>query len=217
MATRQELEERVRSNGAEYRGDLNKEVTHLIAYSATGLKYRFARQWGGIHVVALEWLEQSIERGMALDETLYDPLTDPSERGRGAWKQKLDAMPKRKRSSDSLAPAGAQSTLRRTASAKFDSQNDGMWTDIVGAENKPRQVPKSDWDESSDSVAEVFLDAEPGTEASKKAVGYGSDDTSLLPRPASRQGVFAGKSFYLHGFGPKEVIARLLFPCFYWR
>ncbi|KAI9799029.1 MAG: hypothetical protein M1825_004925, partial [Sarcosagium campestre] len=81
---RQEMREVLTANGAEYYGDLTKEVTHLIAYRSQGAKYNFAMKLG-MRVMAPEWLADSVERRMVLDESLYSLLLPREERGRGAW------------------------------------------------------------------------------------------------------------------------------------
>ena len=80
---RKELEDLINGNGGDYRGNLTKDITHLIAKEPSGAKYNFAAQWG-IKTVSVEWLEQSLERGMILEESLYHLLLPLSERGRNA-------------------------------------------------------------------------------------------------------------------------------------
>ena len=71
-------------NGAHYEGNLTKSVTHLIAARTFGAKYDRARQWG-IKIVSRKWFDDSIERGMVLEESLYDPILPLEEQGKGAW------------------------------------------------------------------------------------------------------------------------------------
>ena len=78
------ISERVTLNGAHYEGNLTKNVTHLIAARTFGAKYDRARQWG-VKVVSPKWFEDSIERGMVLEETLYDPILPLENQGEGAW------------------------------------------------------------------------------------------------------------------------------------
>ena len=209
VATRKDLEDRIKSNGAEYRGDLNKEVTHLIAYNTAGQKYQYARSWG-IHVVATEWLEQSAERGMALEERLYDPLIDPLERGQGAWIRKVETAQPRKRKREELVRTTSGRKLRRTASTKFDSQNDGMWTGIVSAEIRAEANRRSEWDDVDDSIVEIHLDSESQAEDARTTGRADSGSWTSILRPRTAQGMFVGRSFYLYGFGAKEV--RSLLP-----
>lgn len=118
----------MKGNGGRFRRDLTKNATHLIARTAEGQKYKFAIQWG-VPVVSIKWLEDSLERGMVLDESLYDPLLPPAQQGVGAWKRLAPSIPE-KRSNPST---GATKTrkLRRVASTKLGSQNEGLWSDII--------------------------------------------------------------------------------------
>ncbi|KAL9096996.1 MAG: hypothetical protein Q9165_000960 [Trypethelium subeluteriae] len=128
---RHSIGERVTRHGAHYEGNLTKNVTHLIAVRTHGPKYDRAQQWG-VKLVSRKWFEDSIERGMVLEETLYHPGLPIEKQGEG----------KRERSSDwgSEDPSTAKRKLRRTASAKLSSQNANMWGQISGAENSSRTV-----------------------------------------------------------------------------
>ncbi|KAI4715022.1 hypothetical protein J4E89_000708 [Alternaria sp. Ai002NY15] len=118
---RKTIQESVDANGAEYHGDLTKSVTHLIAAAPSGKKYEHALNWR-MKIVSLEWLEQSLERGMVLDEALYNPTMPVEERGQGAWDRKLPASPaigKRTRDAEpSQALNPFRRKLRRSASTK---------------------------------------------------------------------------------------------------
>src|SRR5271156_1983379 len=81
---RLEIAEQVKANGAVYEGDLTKQITHLISFRTEGAKYRAAKSWG-LRIVSIEWLRDSLERSMILDEKLYDPALPEEERGRDAW------------------------------------------------------------------------------------------------------------------------------------
>ena len=218
-AVRKKLEETVKKNGGEYRGDLNKEITHLIANKPSGQKYTYAKSWG-LRIISLEWLQQSLERGMILDEQLYDPLMEAADRGRDAWVRKpvspTSAM-KRPRH-DQVAQHPARK-LRRTASARFSSQNEGIWTDIVGGGFEQDQSRKSEWDDQRDSASTIQQG--PAVHTKTKAAPYEprqstdeprlrsesvGQETRPLPSGASnQQGLFAGKRFFLHGFDTKKV------------
>src|SRR5271155_4247278 len=77
---RLEIAEQVKANGAIYEGDLTKQITHLISLRTEGAKYKAAKSWG-LRIVSVEWLRDSLERGMILDEKLYDPALPETERG----------------------------------------------------------------------------------------------------------------------------------------
>lgn len=203
---RKQIEANVKSNGGEYRGDLTKEVTHLIAFSPTGTKHRYALQWG-IRIVAIEWLEHSLERGMVLDENLFDLSMDPAERGRDAWVRVVPRLPNpNKRRIEEHTNAGSVRKLRRTASAKFDGQNDGIWSDIVGRVPVGENNGKSLWDESIGRVLEPeqqWKEVDPTRKASPAI-----SETVLQEEHAvkvTKAGIFKGKRFFLHGFDTKKV------------
>jgi BRCA1 C Terminus (BRCT) domain. len=128
------MQKTTEENGAEYRKDLTKTVTHLIARNSDGEKYKFATQWN-IRVVSVKWFTDSIERGMILDEQKYHPLVPPAEQGVGAWNRSspTEREPSRRGSTtkeNSLNPRPRK--LRRIASTKLIDQNESIWGDIVG-------------------------------------------------------------------------------------
>lgn len=216
---RKKLEDVINGNGGQYRGNLTKEVTHLIASAPSGDKYEHAGLWG-IKAVSLEWLEHSLERGMILDENLYHPLLPASDRGRNAWIERtvsVSSLGKRARDGD--VAQNQSRKLRRTASAKLSSQNDGLWTDIVGGGFGPETPKESAWDaQEGKSEADVKAAAASRTRHGSAAAlehfrrttaGIDRvDDAGLAPVVAEiipNRGLFWGKRFYLHGFNTKKV------------
>jgi len=220
---RQQLMDSINGNGGEYCGDLTKDVTHLVAKTAEGKKYAYAGAWG-IKTVSTEWLLDSLERGMILDESLYHPLTPPAERGKNAWiRRTVSATSLGKRSRDDGQAPSVSRKLRRVASAKLSSQNEGIWTDIVGGGFGPQETTKSEWgkhrhnadapvDRSSQTVSGDPSNAHPAPvelEDNKKLLD------SVLPmltepdKACVRHGLFQGKRFYIHGFDQRQVCG----PC----
>ena len=201
MGFRKEIEETAKLHGAEYRGDLSKEVTHLIAKAPTGAKYKHARLWG-IKIVTIEWMEQSLERGMVLDEVLYDPEMEESERGKGAWVQRsvsAASLGKREREKELFALPGRK--LRRSASSRFDSQSDGFWSDITTAAPQLQPKARSEWDDDSAKKDSVL----PNT---TEPQGRPHSEPVRQPRPqapSQSRGIFSGKKFFLHGFDSRQV------------
>ncbi|ROW17694.1 hypothetical protein VPNG_00979 [Cytospora leucostoma] len=130
---RQDIIDRIKANGGGYTGDLSRLVTHLIVRQPHGKKYTAARAWK-IHAVALNWVADSIQRGMILDESLYDPLLPEEDLGKGAW-NKREVRPtflgKRQRSATTKPDEGRRK-LRKTASMKLNSQRENMWGEILG-------------------------------------------------------------------------------------
>ncbi|TKA72520.1 hypothetical protein B0A49_02470 [Cryomyces minteri] len=123
LEQRTRIQNTVVANGAEYHGDLTRVVSHLIAAAPQGAKYQHSLQWG-IKTVSLLWLEDSIERGMVLDETLYDPRLPAEEQGKGAWiravKQQTSAKRKARTENVTEPPDAGKRKLRRTASTKLN-------------------------------------------------------------------------------------------------
>lgn len=130
---RTRLQTTVNANGAEFKRDLTKSVTHLIARVAEGQKYKFAMLWN-INVVSLKWFEDSIERGMILDEALYDPLLPVDKQGVGAWNRTTSITSEKRARPQELGRQRSRK-LRRVASTKLGGQTEGIWSDIVGKDS----------------------------------------------------------------------------------
>ena len=208
-------------NGAEYSGHLVKEVSHLVASKPDGEKYRHAHMWG-LKVVSLEWLVDSVERGMALDETLYDPKLPREERGKNAWTRDVQptaSVGKRSRP-EAPVPADAMAgrrKLRRTASTKLQSQNSGIWTDIMGGDlgwkqNATETRPGSPKAETS-STGVISMVKDNVISVGQRALyskGNGAlqetdRDEAVPTLDTENDGLFASRRFYLHGFNEKKV------------
>ena len=91
-----------------------------------------------------------------MKEELYDPALPEEERGKGAWdrtKPKRTSLGKRSRGDSTTSLEGSKRKLRRTASTKLSTQNDGLWGDIVGG-GAVAQVSRSGiWEvDDSDSL-----------------------------------------------------------------
>ena len=143
---------------------------------------------------------------MVLDETLFDPLLAPWERGIGAVTvpkeaMKAKAMVKRQREEDAVAP---KRKLRRTASMKLSSQNEGLWGDIVANGSVVEEVKRKEWDDSLPDQNEA-RSTEP-VDASNRS----NDLNVQVPKAAVKDGIFAGKMFYMHGFDEHKVCASPL-------
>ena len=208
------LEDSIVANGGEYQGNLTKDCTHLIAKLPSGAKYTHAGNWG-IKIVAVEWLEQSLERGMTLDETLYNLAIPPSERGMNAWVRRAastTSLGKRSREEE----IGLQNTrkLRRTASARLSSQNFGLWTDIVGIESKAKEGKVEQWDDQGEGSEHPEHNHEAGSEEKPKETlpekkenpDPGAPLISMADDLPQKEGIFQAKLFLLHGFNEKQVL-----------
>jgi DNA replication regulator DPB11 len=198
--------------GGEYHGDLTKEVTHLIVATMAGKKYQYACQWG-IKTVSVEWFEESILRGLSLDESLYDPRIPKEKRGLGAWVRvpvSGEISGKRKRDSQGQAEF-MRRKLRRTASAKLSSQNEAIWDDITSESFRRRgsDIIKTEHDKFGDSRPQTLAlsaadsasrHCAANTEAAAKL-----DDTNLQEPEGRPRGIFQGRVVFLHAFDDKKV------------
>lgn len=219
MKQRQDISQTVEAHGAEYQGDLTKAITHLIAAAPGGKKYEYAKTWG-VKVVALEWLKDSVERGMALDETFYDPLQPPEQRGIGAWsrnaaasvalgKRTRDAQEKRDMTSN------PRKKLRRAASSRLGSGNLSMWAEITAGTASGKQTEGDEWNPQVEDS--LHVDEIGGVE--KYGVHAASATSTEQPQAAttnmapplhkpllrSRDGVFQGRTVFIHGLDEAKV------------
>lgn len=197
-------------NGAEFRKDLTKSVTHLVARSTEGEKYRFATQWN-IKVVTVKWFHDSLERGMVLDEEKYHPQLPLEEQGVGAW-IRLPSVKRligkeRTAADDSPSNSRPRKKLRRTASTKLVGQNENIWGDIVGAgflNDESTESRNGEMDEPS------FEKPKPIIQAVKSFASETTVNETLNNRqpevPAKvHAGFLAECHFFIHGFSPKQV------------
>lgn len=196
---RQNMIETIMANGADYTGDLTRKVTHLIVNKPEGKKYAAAKSWN-VLTVAIEWLHDSVERGMILDEKCYDPVLPPEERGKGAWTKrevKRVSLGKRLRDTAAAAEGEGRRKLRKTASMKLSSQRDNMWGDILG---KPPSVePQTRPDEEP---------TQPNPRGSFQTLHQQSFDTQgskLASFGQEEVAVFASCCFYVHGFPQRHA------------
>lgn len=203
-------------NGAEFRRDLTKSVTHLIARSAEGEKYKFAVQWN-IKVVTVQWFNDCLERGMILDEEKYHPLLPFEQQGVGAWIRPLLAN-ERKVAVQKGAPQDGSSDprprkkLRRTASTKLIDQNENIWGDIIGAGFLNTETATSN-DEAQDPVAHK---TRPIIQVGKSFASETTFNENMdshpqaIPVPKPPEGFLDGSYFFVHGFNPKQVRLEVL-------
>jgi len=220
VAYRKKLEDLINENGGEYRGNLTRDVTHLIAKEAAGNKYTYAGQWG-IRTVSIEWLQQSLERGMILDESLFHLLLPPAERGRNAWMRKtLSTTSLGKRPREGGLERSNSRKLRRTASARLSNESSGIWTKIVGDSVKQESENAIEWHDPLDQG----LSANPINDPSKILQTSGEQrfqgEPKTLKGPESPKlpvihsgGIFDGTKAVLHGFDIKRVSLKQLSTC----
>jgi hypothetical protein len=225
---RRSIQQTVDANGAEYHGDLTRSVTHLIAATPSGKKYEHALNWR-MKIVSLEWFEQSLERGMVLDEVLYNPTMPVQERGQGAWDRRLPTSPALGKRTRDAEPSQAlnpfRRKLRRSASTKLGSQSYALWAGITAASLERQQDGEDDWTE--DNVAKqdstrpntrTHTPASPQRnatthrdEAPPKSDPAGPADARepSMPLPSDgisdHGGIFKGRLVCPHGFDAEKV------------
>lgn len=208
-------------NGAEYHGDLTKVVTHLIAATPTGKKYEHALNWR-MKIVSLEWFEQSLERGMVLEEALYNPTIPVEQRGQGAWARTEFPSPtiginKRAREAEpSQALNPFRRKLRRSASTKMGSQSEALWAGITAVSLDRQQDEGDDWTEDSLNKHDTpqrhappsLLEDPAAPEHDAPPAADPAEDPSQPPRPTDvdiTEGIFKGRVVFPHGFDADKV------------
>lgn len=212
MDFRNYLQETANANGADFRKDLTKTVTHLVAREPTGQKYKFATQWK-IKVVSLKWFDDSLERGMTLDESRYDPLLPSEEQGAGAWDRSVSKVSvKREKPTDASNPRARK--LRRVASSKLGDLNEGIWGDIVGGDfdltESTNPIRLKTKNAQHAKIRPVIQEAK--SFASETTINDRQDSIPLLNENPHREpkGFLQDCYFFIHGFSSKQVsIARV--------
>ena len=209
MAYRRQLEDLINNNGGEYRGNLTRDITHLVAKEPSGNKFNYAGQWG-IKTVSIEWMTDSLARGMILDETSYSLLLPPSDRGRSAWlRRTVSTTSVGKRPPESELGKPNSRKLRRTASAKLSSESSGLWSNIVGESVDQGHTRPDKW---QDETAPIKLEGGPTAISQTSGEQRSQHDHDHAPDPkydphksAQNGGIFGGKKFILHGYTEKKV------------
>ncbi|KKY21124.1 putative subunit of dna polymerase ii [Phaeomoniella chlamydospora] len=202
---RTQLAEQITFYGGEYRGDLTKSITHLIAYTAEGKKYHYAQQWG-IKIVGLKWFKDSLERGMVLDEADYYPTIPTAQQGLNAWNREAknrNMAKKRPREDEPVAEPPKK--LRRSASARIGSQAESLWEDIVGSrETKNRDNLQHS--KSMSNIKPVILEAKSFVTDTTEPEAPANDilkRNKAVERPSN--GFLQSTIFALHGFNSQQI------------
>ena len=204
LSFRAQLQKNVKDNGGEYTGDLTKDVTHLIAARPEGKKYEYGMQWQK-KVVSLKWYKDTLERRMQLDESLYHPTIPTVEQGVGAWNRKPRTSPQlgKRTREDKVGPEPSRK-LRRTASARLGSQNQDMWSDIVGGAGFEARA-----DERPQLKPSVSMPALPRVDTNSIGAQTPQADQVIgrsgLDPIHTTNGVFTGRRFMLRFFDEKRV------------
>ncbi|KAM5467360.1 protein kinase activating protein dpb11 [Microsporum audouinii] len=210
---RSHLEKTVSENGGEFRKDLTKTVTHLVARVGEGKKYKFAILWG-VKVVSLKWLEDSIQRTMALDEALYDPLLPVEEQGIGAWNRSKPAISEKIVKPQDVFPQRSRK-LRRVASIKLGGQTEGIWSAIVP---NPSTTVETNDNSQYDGSQQLTANSRPNLPDTKSFASettfpdrHDSVQREIKPSPAlaiaeqQERGFWDNCRFYIIGFTTEQT------------
>lgn len=189
---RDQIADLITQNGGRYTGDLTRRCSHLIVSKPEGKKFSAAKSWG-LHTVTLDWLTQSIERGMILEEAKFDPLLPPEEQGVGAWIRNPHRSTLGKRARSAIVNGGPNEgvrKLRKTASMRLGLQRNDLWGDILG------RSASREYSFAHEKPPEAPVVPSPAAEVPTQP-GY-----SLAQED---QGVFANCIFVIHGFPPQRA------------
>ncbi|KAI9715813.1 MAG: hypothetical protein M1828_000718 [Chrysothrix sp. TS-e1954] len=214
---RDAIQDDVVRNGATYSGDLTKSVTHLIAAAPRGKKYEYALQWN-IKPITLEWLSDSLTRGMALDESYYNPLLPIEDRGTGAITRKEQISPntlrKRQREIQTVSMEEmSRRKLRRTTSSRLESQNDDLWADIGTGEAEDSKNKDSAWGDSANvaksATRSAHVTATKASAAEQASLGAQETSTSAgdehqEDEKGTNDSIFQGTRVHIAGFEQRK-------------
>lgn len=176
-----------------------------------------APKWD-IQVVAEEWLYDSIERGMCLDESLYDVKMPQEERGKAAWNRHFvhpqSSLGKRDRNEDVSGDMSGRRKIRRTVSARLGHEQHAIWADIAGIPAVARQqdewnqkLPGKRPDWGPTSMEQGLPDQNPTAVEHE----HPQNDTmkhKTFTTASEPSGIFAGVSVYIHSFHPVKVCIK---------
>ncbi|KAG9632423.1 hypothetical protein KCU64_g16252, partial [Aureobasidium melanogenum] len=204
---RQNIIEKIRNNGAFYHGDLTREVTHLIVAKPKGAKYERAQSWN-IKTISLKWLEESLDRGMAVDESLYHPLMSLEDQGQGAFVrgyQRPPVLGKRQREESAVAPKEepGKRKMRRTASAKLADHSQNMMTSFMSLGGEESSEALNDQWTENPQVTTPPRSLTPPHRATNIS-RHPSWETGPVPHE-EEPGLFSGVLCLVHGHDEKKV------------
>lgn len=153
-------------------------------------------------------MDDSLERGMVLEESLYDPTLPTIEQGINAWNPEppvqVEKRPKAKE-----ARSQRPRKLRRVTSVKLGDQNEGLWTDIMGnlAGGSDNEAHGDPFEEPSKSKSRSIIQ-ETKSFASETTVAERRDSVvknipgKVIEKP---RGIWHQSKFFISGFTTKQV------------
>lgn len=175
-------------------------------------------------IVSLEWFEQSLDRGMVLDETLYNPTLPKEERGKDAWiriENPSPALGKRMRDAEQPQPLNPnRRKLRRAASTKLGTQGDALWAEITTPSFEQSKNENDEWKEDNlfkqtklqeDSLAILYVDeaAHPVEAEEANAPTPAVAAPPQLLELDQGEGIFQGHVVVTHGFDQDKVCCNI--------
>lgn len=207
---RNHLSSKIEHEGAEYHGDLTKQVTHLLVATPEGAKYRAAKDWK-IHAVSLKWLHDSVQRGMALDPRYYDPTMSEEEQGKGAYRKEAGprtSLGKRLRNDEPQVTAkeNGKRKLRRHASRRLEDHSQDMWQDISAADTTTMAPSETDQWTAGDEDSQLTLGRPKPQTQGRKSID--AQESQSAEAPSKPEGLFSGWCIAIQGF-EKEKAKRL--------
>lgn len=165
-------------------------------------------------VVSWEWFEQSLLRGMALEEAYFDPKLSVEERGKGAWERRAAPSPtfgKRLRGLDDGPPPNPlKRKLRRSASSRLGSQSQALWAGITAASVNRNVANNDDWNEEDSTNAQPLEAEAPQRDESIAQDNTHPSGEPPQPEAVARQdswddGIFQGRIVFTHKFDALKV------------
>lgn len=178
-------------------------------------------------VVSLEWFEQSLERGMALEEILYNPTLPTEERGKDAWirmENPSPALGKRTRDAEQPQPLNPlRRKLRRAASTKLGIQSDALWAGIITPSLEQGKDEDDEWREDNlfkqttpqnDRPALRHIETAPAVQT--EAISVPTLKAAALqqqPEKDQGQGIFQSRIVFTHGFDRDKVSCDVKAVC----
>lgn len=218
---RAEIEKRITDGGGTYNGDMTKLTTHLVVADTRtkSAKYSHARQWG-IQTVSFKWFEDSVERGLALEENLYSPELPLDEQGLNAFRRDFSTVRSTlgKRNREGVSPKKAKigegsrrRKLRKTTSMRLEGQSQDLWQDMAAPEAQVDTTETDIWEDQGEST-------KPSRKSHHTRVDQEPDPPQIeqkaVPAVSVEETLFGGHFILIHGFDGKrnQAIRRYIEP-----
>lgn len=159
ISTRKRFEQVVGAQGGRYQGELNTNVTHLVAKRKEGPKYEYAKEQK-IRIVSEQWFAECVRQGVLLDPNRY-PVPEGAARAHRYGRRPSTVA-------NTVVTGGA--TANQTTSCGMPSRSAGTHGALTGAEDggEVRQDRTVQMDTDDGGGA--------GGEVNAHSTGVGADD-----------------------------------------